>query len=314
MPRLHVHRITSIGAVESGDNPEAEILFWKRAVSTDERERLAEKGQALPDGSFPIASIPDLRNAIQSFGRAGNKPAVKRHIIKRARSLGRIDLLPEGWVTKTANPSEGRTNGGGPVDTLDLSSLDDDQAEPILAFVAGLQKAGTEAAEKIAALEADVEDEDDPLIDLPEPVAKALAERDEQIAKAEAKAATAEEAVAKLQDERLTERYTERAEKLSNMLGKPAEVAPVLKDLAKAAPEAFAKLDSMFDTLLTWDGMADLLKEHGDNAATGSAADTLTALATDIRKENPEMSMADARVEAHHQRPELRELMREEGS
>jgi len=29
MNRLHVHEITSIGAVEAGDNPEADILFWK---------------------------------------------------------------------------------------------------------------------------------------------------------------------------------------------------------------------------------------------------------------------------------------------
>jgi hypothetical protein len=28
--RLHVKSLLSIGAVEAGDNPEADILFWKR--------------------------------------------------------------------------------------------------------------------------------------------------------------------------------------------------------------------------------------------------------------------------------------------
>jgi hypothetical protein len=68
-----------------------------RSVSTDERDKLAKGGKALPDGSFPIASVSDLRNAIKAYGRAKNKAAAKRHIIKRAKALGRTDLLPEEW-------------------------------------------------------------------------------------------------------------------------------------------------------------------------------------------------------------------------
>lgn len=68
-----------------------------REVSTDERDKLAGQGKAMPDGSFPIAGDGDLRNAIQSYGRAKDPAAVKRHIVKRARALGRTDLLPESW-------------------------------------------------------------------------------------------------------------------------------------------------------------------------------------------------------------------------
>lgn len=68
-----------------------------RNFSEDERKRLADSGKALPDGSFPIVTVGDLRNAISAFGRAGNKAAAKRHIIKRAKALGRTDLLPEEW-------------------------------------------------------------------------------------------------------------------------------------------------------------------------------------------------------------------------
>ena len=69
----------------------------KRDFSTEERKKLAEQGLALPDGSYPIKTIGDLKNAIQSFGRATNKGAVKAHIIKRAKALDATMMLPEGW-------------------------------------------------------------------------------------------------------------------------------------------------------------------------------------------------------------------------
>lgn len=69
-----------------------------RNVSSSERDRLSSEGKALPDGSFPIANESDLRNAIQAYGRASDKEKAKRHIIKRARALGRTDLLPEDWT------------------------------------------------------------------------------------------------------------------------------------------------------------------------------------------------------------------------
>ena len=69
----------------------------KRDYSTEARRRMAESGQAMPDGSFPIANRTDLRNAIQSVGRASNYEAARRHIISRARALGAEEMLPEDW-------------------------------------------------------------------------------------------------------------------------------------------------------------------------------------------------------------------------
>lgn len=65
--------------------------------STDSRHELAKKGLAMPDGSYPIRNVSDLKNAIQSYGRAKNKDAVKAWIKKRARVLGAEDLLPDDW-------------------------------------------------------------------------------------------------------------------------------------------------------------------------------------------------------------------------
>ena len=69
----------------------------KRDFSTAERRRAASSGAAMPDGSYPIKTEQDLRNAIQAFGRASNPGAVKEHIKRRARSLGLTDLLPDNW-------------------------------------------------------------------------------------------------------------------------------------------------------------------------------------------------------------------------
>jgi hypothetical protein len=68
-----------------------------RDVSMKEREKLAEKNKALPDGGFPIANEADLKNAIRAVGRAKNPAAAKAHIKRRAKALGREDLIPPNW-------------------------------------------------------------------------------------------------------------------------------------------------------------------------------------------------------------------------
>lgn len=68
-----------------------------REFSDTSRNKMADSGVAMPDGSYPIPDKDALRRAIQSYGRAKDPEAVKRHIIKRARALGATSLLPEDW-------------------------------------------------------------------------------------------------------------------------------------------------------------------------------------------------------------------------
>lgn len=73
-------------------------------VSTAERKKMAKTGVALDDGSFPIPDVLHLKNAIRSYGRANEKDRakVRRHIIRRARALGRVDLVPQSWLHTAA--------------------------------------------------------------------------------------------------------------------------------------------------------------------------------------------------------------------
>jgi len=74
-----------------------EAILNERPVSPEEREKLADKGEALPDGSFPIATEQDLKNAIKAHGRAKDPEKAKKFIIKRAKEMGKEDLLPDDW-------------------------------------------------------------------------------------------------------------------------------------------------------------------------------------------------------------------------
>ena len=73
-----------------------------RDYSEETREKYAEEGLALPDGSFPIENEEDLKRAIKAHGRAKDIELAKKHIVKRAKALGREDLIPEEWTSKTA--------------------------------------------------------------------------------------------------------------------------------------------------------------------------------------------------------------------
>jgi hypothetical protein len=68
-----------------------------KEFSGEKRAKLAKEGKARDDGSFPIESIADLRNAIRAIGRAKNPAAAKAHIVRRAKALGATNLLPAGW-------------------------------------------------------------------------------------------------------------------------------------------------------------------------------------------------------------------------
>ncbi len=79
----------------AAEDAEAEMA---RDFSTDKRKQLAKQGKALPDGSYPIESVKDLKNAITlAKSGHGDVTAAKAHIKKRAKSLGVEDLVPPEW-------------------------------------------------------------------------------------------------------------------------------------------------------------------------------------------------------------------------
>jgi uncharacterized membrane protein YkoI len=99
---------------------EAAEIALKRAFNEDMRTQMAQEGKALPDGSFPISNVEDLKNAISAYGRASDKEAAKKHIMKQAKALGQEKLIPANWVTGGAKVVEEKS---GEVDSDLMASL-----------------------------------------------------------------------------------------------------------------------------------------------------------------------------------------------
>ena len=69
--------------------------FVSENYDTEQRKEMASKGFALADGSFPIANLEDLKNAIMAYGRAKDQAKAAKFIAKRAKALGAEDLIPD---------------------------------------------------------------------------------------------------------------------------------------------------------------------------------------------------------------------------
>lgn len=70
-----------------------------KGYSPEQRKFFSEKGITLPDGSYPINDVSDLRKAIRACARieGSKRSSVRRHVIKRARALGNQNLIPSHW-------------------------------------------------------------------------------------------------------------------------------------------------------------------------------------------------------------------------
>jgi len=102
---LKEHELRKSLAIETQLSEPFEGII-KAEFSTGQREKLAKKDQALPDGSYPIRNVSDLKNAIHAFGRAKDKPRVKAWIKRRAKELGEESLIPEDWQENAKKDEE----------------------------------------------------------------------------------------------------------------------------------------------------------------------------------------------------------------
>lgn len=93
-------------------NPEKlEKSANKTSFTHEERKDLAKKGEAMPNGEYPIRNRQDLKDAIRLSGSSSMpKEDVKKWIKKRAKELNLEDELPEDWkVEKTMDTEDAHT-------------------------------------------------------------------------------------------------------------------------------------------------------------------------------------------------------------
>jgi hypothetical protein len=139
---------------------DAEAEVEKREFSQAERDEAEAKGQAMPGGGFPIKTVQDLKNAIQSIGRAKDPAAAKAHIKTRAAALGREDLIPENWKGVDAD----LTKDGAVMD--DGSEMEHDPADLIAVRSAMIALIKAELDEMLAGKSDEICDVSDLLVSL----------------------------------------------------------------------------------------------------------------------------------------------------
>ena len=76
--------------------------------NADQMKSMLAKGHAMKNASgepsYPIADKADLAKAIKAVGRGkSSHDAIRRHIIKRARALGAMDMIPDNWKASGSN-------------------------------------------------------------------------------------------------------------------------------------------------------------------------------------------------------------------
>lgn len=109
-----------------------EDMEIKKDYTAEQRAELGKQGHAFRNSngewSYPIADEQDLRNAIQAFGRSKpeDRSKLKSYIERRARALGKGDLIPDSWDEKSIKYAEV---------LLYASSLVKWSREELLAFV-----------------------------------------------------------------------------------------------------------------------------------------------------------------------------------
>lgn len=99
----------------------------KTDFSHSERKDLAKKGEAMPNGKYPIRNSQDLKDAIKLSGASDMpKEKVKAWIKKRAKELGLEGELPEDWKSEEVE----KTMGCDDANAICKEDLDDKSKGP----------------------------------------------------------------------------------------------------------------------------------------------------------------------------------------
>jgi hypothetical protein len=134
--------------------PEAGERFVKAKHSAADRRKLAEAGNALSDGSYPIADEEDLKSAaILAQSGHGDVDGAKRLIGRRAKELGVKNPLGN---SSDDDASKGIAKEGGTVDTVTQGSdgLEKAVADAVAKASAPLEKLRKELEDTLAKVRA----------------------------------------------------------------------------------------------------------------------------------------------------------------
>lgn len=348
MPRLHVKRIDTVGFVDRGDDPEATLVFWKRAV--EKAPMKTEAGTQFPSSAYAYVGDPQQPStwklrlwetpqskvtarqvgmavaALGPGGFRGNRvqiPAnamagVKRKVLSAWRSVNGSDKEV---------PSVLKNDDGLLSRVLKALGFGDDQVDKLLAEGAGdggdngdgtNNGDGDMTKEEIAKLRADLEAAEKRA---EEAEAKVAAEPDDEVAKRiadlEKRAETAEQKLEKEVDRRENETFIAKAKSFTSLPGmNPDDFGIILRKIDGALDDEERK---KFDELLKAADAAikegNLLAEVGSGDRPGASVEAeVQKLAEEMVENEPGLSIQVARGRVWKAHPELASAYEKERS
>lgn len=277
MTRLFIRQYKSVGFVDAGACEGADIILAKR------REDASDFAGALEN--------------LTKVGRrmAGARLAKFREVVSQLSAL-LADVDDE-------SPDEGSGKDTSMSKKFDPAALPEDARE----YIAGVEKAAAERAAELDAKVADLEaqvaakkaDPEDAFKALPEEVRK-------RIEDAEKSADEARKAAAAERDARVTAEFVQKAAFAEGKLPiTAAKLGPILKRASEGATTAedAAEIERVLKAAAEASRVTAIIGDDGRTEA--SAIEKIEAEAAEIRKNNPLLSLAAARVEARKRNPEL---------
>lgn len=256
----------------------------KAKYSADERQAMAKSGEARSDGSYPIRTAADVKDAVHDLNRPGSTDADKQHVIKRAKALDATDQLPDAWNVKKEEgmPVEG-TGAVVPIKksdgTWDLSGVPEEHRAGFEELIAKADQAET-----------------------------AVAERDELQKTANA----ALEKASATEDKLENAEYIAKAEQLDKLPADATTLGPDLRAIAKAEkdghlPEGTAgRLDDLLKAANTAIETGDLYAELGVGGnVSKSGNEEFDAKVDEIRKADTSLTSHQAFAKAMKDHPDL---------
>jgi hypothetical protein len=269
MQRLRVEEIMTVGFVEKGDDPEAEIVFFKRRP--DEQKR---------------GSMDKFKNFLKTLGL-------------------RVGMSEEEVEGLLADEAEGGSENDGGLNpdngdshmTFDVNKLDDEQRNAFDQAV--------EAAVE-ARLAKGTEEEELPE-DMPETVQKAFDDVQKRLEAAEDRAKEAEGRVVAMDERREREAYIQKAQSLG-LPGAPADdFAEILRKAQGAlTDEERDKMDEILNASANAIREGDLLKEVGNGGRGPTSVEgEVETLAKALMEKDPAMTREAAEGQVWKDRPDL---------
>ena len=327
---LTIDDLEEVSGVDNPAQPGALAVIFKRDFSAEERARLADSGAALPDGSFPIATVEDLRNAVQAIGRASDREKAIAHIRRRAVVLGASELVPESFGKNTpgdpGRPEENEMTDKTPaekeLEAVQKRLADAEQALVIAkaigefsdaerALYAGMDEAGQSAFRKLTPVQRQERvravGESNPVV-YTTLDGEAFRKNDDPRLVAIAKRADEDRKAL------LSERTARRAEEfkkcasaeLKHMPGTEIVKVAVLR-VIETIEDAETKAGALALLKAGNDALAKSFEERGTSAGDDDSDghDKLSKIAKGLREKNPKLSEWDAYALAADQNPEL---------